>query len=120
MQVKDLIVMTETLARAFVHPRTPWYARVVAGLTAAYALSPIDLIPDFIPVIGLLDDLLLIPLGFALAVKLIPGEVMEECRARAAGSAARSPGLRMAGIALVAAVWIVLVLSALLLISRLG
>lgn len=117
--MKNLIVMTETLARAFVHPRTPWCARVVAGLTAAYALSPIDLIPDFIPVIGLLDDLLLIPLGFALAARLIPEEVMEECRARAAGSAEGPARLRLAGIALVAAVWIVLVLCAVLLLRRL-
>ena len=60
--------------------RTPWYAKAVAGLTVAYALSPIDLIPDFIPVLGYLDDLLIIPVGIALAIKLIPKEVMAEAR----------------------------------------
>lgn len=60
--------------------RTPWYAKAVAGLVVAYALSPIDLIPDFIPVLGYLDDLLIVPGGIALAIKLIPKEVMVEAR----------------------------------------
>lgn len=60
--------------------RTPWYARALALLIAAYALSPIDLIPDFIPVLGYLDDLLLIPAGIALCLKLIPAEVMSDAR----------------------------------------
>ena len=61
----------------------PWYAKLLAALVIAYALSPVDLIPDFIPVLGLLDDLLLLPLGIMLLVKLIPPEVMEECREQA-------------------------------------
>ena len=61
-------------------PRTPWYARLLAVGVIAYALSPIDLIPDFIPVLGYLDDLLLVPLGIALALKMIPAEVMAEAR----------------------------------------
>lgn len=65
-------------------PRVPWYAKVLAALVAAYALSPIDLIPDFIPVLGYLDDLLLVPLGVALVVLLIPGPLMAEFRAEAA------------------------------------
>ncbi len=60
--------------------RTPWYAKAVAGLVVAYALSPIDLIPDFIPVLGYLDDLLIVPAGIALAIKLIPKEVLAEAR----------------------------------------
>lgn len=64
-------------------PRVPWYAKALAVAIAAYALSPIDLIPDFIPVIGYLDDLILLPLGIWLAVSLIPDEVMAECRANA-------------------------------------
>ena len=64
-------------------PRTPWMARLIAGAVAAYALSPIDLIPDFIPVIGLLDDLIIIPLGIALFVRLVPSHLMEEFRAEA-------------------------------------
>jgi uncharacterized membrane protein YkvA (DUF1232 family) len=64
--------------------RVPWYARVVAVAVVAYAFSPIDLIPDPIPVIGYLDDLILIPLGIALVIKLIPAEVMQDCREKAA------------------------------------
>ncbi len=64
-------------------PKTPWYAKLVAGLVAAYALSPIDLIPDPIPIIGYLDDLILLPIGILLARSLIPAEVMEDCRKRA-------------------------------------
>lgn len=64
-------------------PRVPWYAKAMAGTVAAYALSPIDLIPDFIPVVGYLDDLLIVPAGILLAVKLIPPPLMDEFRAAA-------------------------------------
>lgn len=60
--------------------RTPWHAKLVAACVAAYALSPIDLIPDFIPILGYLDDLLIVPLGIALAIRLIPAELMAEFR----------------------------------------
>jgi uncharacterized membrane protein YkvA (DUF1232 family) len=65
------------------HPGTPWYAKVLAALIIGYALSPIDLIPDFIPVIGYLDDLIIIPAGIALLIKIIPRDILEECRAKA-------------------------------------
>jgi len=74
---------TYALYLAYRDPRVPWYAKAVAAATVAYAVSPIDLIPDFIPVFGLLDDLVLVPLGIALAVRLIPVEIMEDCRQRA-------------------------------------
>src|SRR3954463_9018820 len=64
-------------------PSVPWYAKAVAGAVAAYALSPIDLIPDFIPVFGYLDDLIVVPLGILLAVRLIPAPLMQELRAEA-------------------------------------
>ena len=64
---------------------TPWAAKVLAALTIGYALSPIDLIPDFIPVLGYLDDLIILPAMVALTVRLIPAEVMEQCRAEADG-----------------------------------
>ena len=64
-------------------PRVPWYAKVVAGFVAAYALSPIDLIPDFIPVIGFLDDLVIVPVGILLFVRMIPDGLMDEFRAEA-------------------------------------
>ena len=65
-------------------PRVPWYAKVVAGAVAAYALSPIDLIPDFVPVLGYLDDLVIVPAGILLTVRLIPDGLMDEFRAEAA------------------------------------
>lgn len=85
-------------------PRTPWYAKALALVVAAYALSPIDLIPDFIPVLGYLDDLILVPLGLMLAVRLIPPEVMAEHRATAARATER-PVSRVAA-ALFVAIWI--------------
>ena len=75
---------TSALYYAFLDRRTPVAAKLIAGLTAAYALSPIDLIPDFIPVLGMLDDILIVPAGVALAIRLIPPAVMDECRTKAA------------------------------------
>ena len=74
-------------------PRVPWYAKVAAIAVAAYALSPIDLIPDFIPVVGYLDDLVIVPLGILLAVKLVPADLMVEFRS----AAARADGERVLG-----------------------
>ena len=64
-------------------PRTPWYAKLLVAGIIAYAFSPIDLIPDFVPILGYLDDLILIPLGIALAIRMVPHAVLAECRARA-------------------------------------
>ncbi len=87
-------------------PRVPWYAKAVVVLVAAYAVSPIDLIPDFILVLGYVDDLLLLPLGIALAIRLIPAEVWEDRLARAqAQQAARGPR-RWMGAAVVVSVWL--------------
>lgn len=96
---------SRALALAWRDPRTPWYARLVAAAVAAYALSPIDLIPDFIPILGYLDDLILVPAGIALALALVPAEVMAECRERAAGDMARSKR-SMVGAAFIVGVWI--------------
>ncbi len=68
---------------AYKHPRVPWYAKVVAACVVAYAFSPIDLIPDPVPVLGYLDDLVLLPLGVVLVLRLIPDDVMAECRRQA-------------------------------------
>jgi uncharacterized membrane protein YkvA (DUF1232 family) len=86
-------------------PRTPWYARAVVAAVVAYALSPIDLIPDFIPVLGYLDDLILVPIGIAVAIKLIPPPVLEEARARARAMVDR-PTSRTAGFVIVG-IWLV-------------
>ena len=84
-KAKAKLLRTEIVALylASKHPGTPWYAKVLAALIIGYALSPIDLIPDFIPVVGYLDDLIIIPAGIALLIKIIPRDVLEECRAKA-------------------------------------
>ncbi len=84
--------------------RTPWYAKAWAAFVVAYAFSPIDLIPDFIPVLGYLDDLILLPLGVWIAVRLIPSHLMAEHR-RAAEALAERPISRTAAIIIVA-LWI--------------
>jgi uncharacterized membrane protein YkvA (DUF1232 family) len=85
-------------------PRVPWYAKALAALVAGYALSPIDLIPDFIPVVGYLDDVILVPLGIVLVIRLIPPEVMAEHRDVAAAAQDR-PVSRAAAIVVIG-VWV--------------
>jgi uncharacterized membrane protein YkvA (DUF1232 family) len=87
----------------------PWHARALAGAVAAYALSPIDLIPDFVPVLGYVDDLLIVPAGIWLAIRLIPAPVMAELRAEAA---ARPDRLRsLPGLIVILAIWTVVALA---------
>jgi uncharacterized membrane protein YkvA (DUF1232 family) len=86
-------------------PRVPLAAKLLIALVVAYALSPIDLIPDFIPVLGYLDDLLLLPLGVWLAVKLVPEAVWQDCRARAASVSDEPPRSRTAAVIIVL-VWL--------------
>jgi len=86
-------------------PRVPWYAKILAIAVAGYALSPIDLIPDFIPVLGYLDDLIIVPLGVWLVVSLIPEQVMAEYRA-IANTAGQRPRSKAGAIAIVAA-WMI-------------
>jgi uncharacterized membrane protein YkvA (DUF1232 family) len=103
------------LALAAKDPRTPWYAKAIVAGCVAYALSPVDVIPDFIPVIGLVDDLIFIPLALALAVRFIPDEVLADCRSRAGEIATRKTS-RAAAIVIITfwlalaalAVWMVL------------
>ena len=105
-QLKSEITALYLAAR---HPRTPWYAKALVAAIVAYAVSPIDLIPDFIPVLGLLDDLVLIPLGLALVVKLTPADVIADARARAASTdAPRS----VAGAVVIGAIWLLVAVVA--------
>jgi len=85
-------------------PRVPWYAKALALCVAAYALSPIDLIPDFIPVLGYLDDLIIVPLGILAVVQLIPPEIMAEHRATAAMASARP--VSRSGAVVIVLIWI--------------
>lgn len=97
-----------TLWFAGKHPRTPWYAKALGLFVVAYALSPIDLIPDFIPVLGYVDDMILLPVLIWLTVKLLPVEVLAECRVQADAwmeTEGRKPSSRM-GAVLIVAVWL--------------
>jgi uncharacterized membrane protein YkvA (DUF1232 family) len=100
---------TETFALYLVarHPGTPWYAKLFVAGIVAYAFSPIDLIPDFVPVLGYLDDFILIPVGVALAIKMVPPSVLAECRARAHEVMSQGPVNRIAG-AVIVVIWIAL------------
>lgn len=89
-------------------PRVPWYAKATAGAVAAYALSPVDLIPDFIPIIGYLDDLLIVPVGIMLAVKLVPADLMQEFREQAMR---REKPVSKAGLAFMIALWVLAALA---------
>ena len=106
LRARAAALKRDTLALWFAmrDPRTPLAAKLVGAMVVAYALSPIDLIPDFIPVLGLLDDLVLLPLGIALCVKLVPAEVMADCRERARASSER-PTSRAAAVVIVG-LWI--------------
>ena len=94
---------------AYSHPRTPWVARLLIVCIIAYALSPIDLIPDPIPIIGHLDDLILLPLGLALAIRMIPDSVMADCRERARQVSLDEPlHWKWMGAAFVVIVWLLI------------
>lgn len=86
-------------------PRTPWFVRIIALIVAAYALSPIDLIPDFIPVLGYLDDLVLVPIGLALVIRLTPPEVMLSARQQAKTASDRPVNRRM--VVVIVMVWLI-------------
>jgi uncharacterized membrane protein YkvA (DUF1232 family) len=98
--------------------RTPWYARVLTMLIVAYALSPIDLIPDFIPVLGYLDELILLPIGIYLVLKLVPADAMADARARAQSWVeSRQPKPRnWIAAAVIVLVWVVVLWAAFLLV----
>ena len=105
---------------AYRDPRVPWYARLFAAGVVAYAFSPIDLIPDFIPVLGYLDDLVLVPLGIWVALKLVPAEVMADCRVRAAEVIREGKPVNRAAAVVIISIWLLLaVLAAIYLLRRL-
>ncbi|HUW13259.1 MAG TPA: YkvA family protein [Anaerolineae bacterium] len=93
---------------AYQDPRVPWHARAFAACVVAYGFSPIDLIPDFIPVLGYLDDLLFVPLGIWLALKMIPPQVMAECREKAQEVMRQGKPVNRAAAMVIVAVWLLL------------
>ncbi|TCS35743.1 uncharacterized protein DUF1232 [Paucimonas lemoignei] len=107
-RARQLKADTYVLYLAARHPSTPWHAKLLVAAVVAYALSPIDLIPDFIPVLGYLDDLVLVPIGIALAIRLIPETVLADCRKQAA-EAMRSGKLQSrSAAAVIIVIWVVL------------
>ena len=107
-QVRKLKNETYAIYLACKDSRVPWYARALAAVVVAYALSPIDLIPDIVPVIGYLDDLILVPLGIALVLRMIPPDVLAECREKAETVMARTtPTSRIAAVVVVT-IWLLL------------
>ena len=120
LQARARALKTETYAiyLAARDSRTPWFAKGLVFLVVAYALSPIDLIPDFIPVLGYLDDLLIVPAGIALALSLIPPQVMAEARAQARNAA---PGTRLGlvGTIIIVLIWILAIILCAAIIQRL-
>jgi len=104
---------------AYRDPRVPLYARIFAGGVVAYAFSPLDLIPDFIPVLGYLDDLVLVPLGIALALKMIPPPVMEESRARAKEIMAQGKPVNLAAAVVIVVIWLTLAALGIFVLARL-
>ncbi|AJY77007.1 YkvA family protein [Paenibacillus beijingensis] len=94
---------------AYQDPRVPWYVKLFAVCVVAYAFSPIDLIPDFIPVLGYLDDLIIVPIGISLALKMIPQRVIEDCRAKADEMRKKGEPKNWTAAAIVIVVWILLI-----------
>ena len=117
-RARQLKQETYALYLAYRDPRTPWYAKVLAGAVVAYAFSPIDLIPDLIPVLGYLDDLLLVPLGIALAIRAIPAPVLADCRHQAANSLADGRPVNRIAAAVIILIWLVLAALGIVLIAR--
>lgn len=105
---KKLKQETYTVYLASIDHRVPWYTRTLAAIVVTYAFSPIDLIPDFIPVIGYLDDLLILPLGIWLLLKMIPPHILSECRQKAAVEIADKKPINLVAAGVIIAIWFLL------------
>ena len=117
-RLRRLEIEVRALALACRDPRVPWLAKALAACVVGYALSPIDLIPDPIPILGQLDDVVLIPLGVAVLRRMIPTEVLAECRERALAMAPRNRRISWrAGIAVVA-VWVLMAVAVIVVVVR--
>ena len=114
----QLRVETYAIWLAYQDPRVPWYARAFSACVVGYAFSPIDLVPDPIPVLGYLDDLVLIPLGIALALRMIPQEVMVECRQKAEAAVSEGKPTNWKAAAVIVTLWAILALLVILVMVR--
>ena len=117
-RARQLSAQTYALYLAYRHPRTPWYAKVFAALVVGYVFSPIDPIPDFIPGVGLLDEMVVVPIGVLIAAKLIPRQVIEECQEKAREVAEGEKPVSRVGAMVVVVVWLLCVALAVLLAVR--
>ncbi len=117
-RARRLKTETYALYLAYRDPRTPWFARLFAAVVVAYAFSPIDLIPDVIPILGYLDDLVLIPLGVALALRMIPEPVMADSRAKAQEIVRQGRPVSRAAAVVIVLIWLLLAAAAMALIAR--
>jgi uncharacterized membrane protein YkvA (DUF1232 family) len=118
-RARALKAETYALYLAYRDPRVPWYAKVLAAIVVGYAFSPLDLVPDFIPVLGYLDDLILVPAGIALAMTMIPPVVMEECRGRAAADLGDGKRRNWIAGVVVILIWLLLLVLSVVVVSRL-
>lgn len=118
-KAERLKVETYAVYLAYRDPRVRWYAKAFVACVVAYALSPIDLIPDFIPVLGYLDDLVIVPLGLALAVRMIPSPVLDECREEARARMADGMPTNRAAAVVVLGIWLLLAALAAYLVIKL-
>jgi uncharacterized membrane protein YkvA (DUF1232 family) len=117
-KARRLKAETYALYLAARDPRVPWHAKIFAACVVTYALSPIDLIPDFIPVVGFLDDLVLVPLGIALTLKMIPPAVLAECRQKAEITMAQDKPTSWVAAGVIVAVWILLAAGVIVLMAK--
>ena len=107
-RIKELKTETYAIYLASKDPRVPWYAKAVIVFVVAHTFSPIDLIPDFIPVLGYLDDLIITPLGIALALKMVPKDVLTECREEARKSIDQEKPTNWTAAAIIIVIWLVI------------
>jgi uncharacterized membrane protein YkvA (DUF1232 family) len=117
-RARQLKLETYAVYLAYRDPRVPWYARLLGACVVAYAFSPIDLIPDPIPVLGYLDDLILVPLGIALVLKMIPAPVLAECREKAQAAMNDGKPTNWAAAAVIVAIWLLLAAAAVVFIMQ--
>jgi len=115
---RHLKIESYALYLAYRDPRVPWYAKAFVALVVGYAFSPIDLIPDFIPVLGYLDDLVLIPLGVTVALKMIPEEVMEDCRIRSKEVMSKKKPINRVAAVVIICIWLMLIVMTIALVVK--
>lgn len=117
-RARQLEAETYALYLAYKDPRVPWYAKAFAVCVVGYAFSPIDLIPDFIPVLGYLDDLVLVPLGIALALKMMPQTVWDECRENAQETLSQDKRSNWVAAGVIIAIWFLLIALVIVVVVR--